>query len=324
MPPTYTWRAATTADLPSIHALKTAAALADGDPIVPPLADLQRQFEDDWCPPPTDTRVALAPDGSVAAFGRVVADPAPAAGGPARATLSDTVHPAHRGAGLEEPLLTWLVERGRARLAPVTAASSRSLCLHLNDALTARVAAYQRHGFQPSFALVRMRRPLTDPLPNYPLPPGFTLRAYAPAFSEPLRVAQNEVFAEDPLQDQISPADWQIYYLDNSAARPDLTFVIFAGPELAAYSINRVHEDEKAHLGYSTGWIHTLGTRAPWRRQGLAAHLLSASLAAFRAAGLEYATLEALAADPVGARRLYERLGFVAYHGSTEYTLDLT
>jgi len=320
---TYTWRAATAADLPGIHALKTAAGLADGDPGVPALADLQRQFEDDWCKPPFDTRLALAPDGQVAAYGRVVANPTPEAGSPARATLSDTVHPAHRGAGLEGALFTWLAERGRARLAPATAASSRTLCVHVSDDLTERVAAYQHHGFKPSFSLVRMRRPLTGPLPDYPLPPGFTRRAYAPELSEALRLAQNEVFAEDPLQDQISAADWQIFYLDNSAARPDLTFVIFAGPELVAYSINRVHADEHAHLGYTTGWIHTLGTRQPWRRQGLAAHLLATSLAAFRAAGLEYATLEADAADPMGARRLYERLGFVVFRHSTEYVQDL-
>lgn len=324
MPTRYTWRAATAADLPAIHALKTAIYRADGEPVVPPLEDLQRRFDDDWSPPATDSRVAVALDGTVAAYGRVFLAPAPE--GTARAALSDEVHPAYRQEGLGDPLLAWLEARARARLAALAAAGfsgPRQIGVHAADHLTGRTATYRRHGFTPSFALLQMRRSLHQPLPDGPLPPGFTCATYRPALDEALRVAQNEVFSEDPLQDQISPTDWRIYYIESTAARLDLTYVILAGAEIAAYCINRVHAAENTRPGNTTAWIHTLGTRQPWRKQGLAAHLLATSLAAFKQAGFDYATLDVETANPTGAHRLYERLGFVPVLRSTEYVKDL-
>ena len=86
----YTWRAATYADLPSLYALLVAAAEADAEPRLPSLADLQREFEDEWSPVETDTRVALAPDGTLAAFGRLFTNPRPTdTPSPAPATEED-------------------------------------------------------------------------------------------------------------------------------------------------------------------------------------------------------------------------------------------
>jgi mycothiol synthase len=324
MPALYTWRAATAADLPALHALKTAVFQADGEPSVPPLADLQRQFDDLWCPPAFNTRLAVTRLGAVLAYGRVSVPPAPASA--ARAYLAAEVHPAHRAEGLEDALLAWLVARGRACLNDLAAAGftgPRQLCAWASNHLTGRVAALRRHGFQPNFSVVRLRRSLRQPLPELPLPAGLTLTAYAPEWDEKLRVFQNEIFAEDPAQDQISRADWQTYYIENSAARLDLTFLIHAGPQVVAYSINRVFAAENTRPGQTTGWIHTLGTHPDWRRRGLASHLLAVSLAAFRAAGLDHATLEAYAGGPLSARGLYERLGFVAFQTSTEFAQDL-
>ncbi len=321
MPALYTWRAATAADLPALHALKTAIFQADGEPLVRPLADLEREFDDDWSPPATHTRVAVARDGAIAAYGRLFVPPAPAAA--SRADLTDDVHPAHRSQGLTDTLLDWLVTRSRAVLDARTAAGPRHIGLHVSDHLTGRVAAYRRHGFTPLFTLIRMRRPLNQPLPDCPLPPGFTLTPYTPALDEAAHVAQNEVFSEHPLQDQISRADWQTYYIESSAARLDLTYFILAGSEIAAYCINRVHAAENTRPGHTTAWIHTLGTRQPWRQQGLAAHLLATAFAAFQAAGFDYATLDVESDNSTGARRLYERLGFVPVQYSTEYVIHL-
>ncbi len=319
MPAVYTWRAATAADLPALHALKTTIFQADGEPLVRPLADLEREFDDAWSPPATHTRVAVARDGTLAAYGRLFVPPAP--GATSRADLTDDVHPAHRSQGLTDTLLHWLVTRSRAVLADFN--GPRHIGVHVSDHLTGRVAAYRRHGFTPSFTLIRMRRSLHQPLPHCPLPPGFTLTPYTPEWDEAARVAQNEVFSEHPLQDQISRADWQTYYLESSAARLDLTYFILAGSEIAAYCLNRVHATENTRPGQTTAWVHTLGTRRPWRKQGLAAHLLMTAFAAFQAAGFDYATLDVEADNTTGARRLYERLGFVPVQYSTEYIIKL-
>ena len=314
MPPRYRWRAATSADLPALHATLTAVAVADSEPLPPPLADLERQFADSWAPPATHTRLALAPDGTVAAYGRLSADPSGA--GAARAYLSDTVHPLHRAERLGDPLLDWLEAQGRVVLAGRP--EPRTLNVHTPDHLTGRVAAYQRHGFTPSFTLLAQRRSLKLPLPAAPLPPGLRISVYQPEFDEALRQAQNEVFAEDPLQDQISPDDWRAYFVEHSAARLDLTYAVLAGAEVAAYLTTRVHAAANLRPGWTTAWVHTLGTRAPWRGRGLARHLLVTALAAYRAAGFDTATLQVESANSI-AREFYARLGFVTFERSTEY-----
>jgi RimJ/RimL family protein N-acetyltransferase len=56
---------------------------------------------------------------------------------------------------------------------------------------------------------------------------------------------------------------------------------------------------------------------APWRGRGLGGAVLGLAAAAARAASLDALRLE-VAVDNVGARRLYERLGFVADAGKTD------
>ena len=68
-----TWRAATAADLPEVHTLFLAAAAGEPHCLLPSLEDLQREFDDRWSPPATDTWLAQWPDGSLAAYGRFIA-----------------------------------------------------------------------------------------------------------------------------------------------------------------------------------------------------------------------------------------------------------
>ena len=63
-------------------------------------------------------------------------------------------------------------------------------------------------------------------------------------------------------------------------------------------------------------WIGQLGTRAAWRRRGLASLLLATALTAFRDAGYERAALDVDSENATGALGLYERLGFIVSHRS--------
>src|SRR5215213_4483404 len=87
----YTWRPPTHADLPALHELLLATAAAEGDARTPSLEDLTREFDDPWSDPATAARVIFAPDGSLAAYARVIANPQPT--DEARAYLVDEVHP---------------------------------------------------------------------------------------------------------------------------------------------------------------------------------------------------------------------------------------
>jgi mycothiol synthase len=302
-------------DLPSVHQLLAAIAAVQPESYAPALADLERDFDDPWANPETDSRVAVTSDGTVAAYFRLIANPAP--GEMARAYLDDDIHPAHRNQGLEGPLLDWLEARGAERLREIAAANPGHPTLILRlicwDTETDRIARYERRGFKPARYSYRMRRNLARPIPERPLPPGLRLSTYQPELDERIRQAWNESFSDNWGHENISPDEWQQFMIQHSPFRPDLSFAVLDGDEVAAFSMNRFDALAAERTGFRTGWIGSLGTRRAWRKRGLASALLVESMKKFQAAGLEYAGLGVDAQNPAGAVGLYEGLGFVSY-----------
>jgi ribosomal protein S18 acetylase RimI-like enzyme len=318
----YAWRSATHADLPALHALLLAAAAAEDNPAVSSLEDLTREFDDPWSDPAVDSRVAIAPDGSAAAYARIFANPQPEE--EARAYLDDAVHPDHVEQ-LHDAVLDWLVAQGTQRLNAITAAQPggfagpRTLRLGTPDTETQRMARYERHGFRPIRFFFRMRRDLSQPIPDRPLPEGLTLTTYRPAIDAAVHAAHEEAFADHWGHETITPEDWQQFVIQHSHFRPGLTPVVLEGDHVVAFSMNRVNPEENARQGYTTGWIGSLGTRRAWRHKGLASALLVWSMRAFQAEGLQFATLGVDAENPTGALGLYEKLGFVSYRRFIAY-----
>ena len=311
----YTYRPARREDLPAIRQMLLAIAAVQAESYAPDLDDLERDFDDPWANPETDSRVAITSDGAVAAYFRLIANPKP--GEMARAYLDDDVHPAHRNQGLEEPLLDWLETRAEARLREIAAANAGQPALILRlmawDTEHERIARYERRGFRPVRYSYRMRRDLRQPIPERPLPSGLTLTTYQPDLDERIRQAWNESFRDNWGHEDISPAEWQQFMIQYSPFRPDLSFAVLDGEEVIAFSMNRFDPIAAQRTGLKTGWIGSLGTRRPWRKRGLASALLVASLRAFQAAGLEYAGLGVDAQNPSGAVGLYEQVGFASY-----------
>ena len=66
-------------------------------------------------------------------------------------------------------------------------------------------------------------------------------------------------------------------------------------------------------LGLQRGWLSSVFTRRPWRRRGLAAALISRSLALLRERGMTSAALGVDADNPSGALGLYESAGFAVH-----------
>ena len=83
------------------------------------------------------------------------------------------------------------------------------------------------------------------------------------------------------------------------------------------------YEQDWAVLGYTTGYTDTLGVRRAYRGRRLAPALLAASMAAFRADGMQYADLDVDTENPSGAHSLYARLGYEVTHGSAMYSIEL-
>jgi len=142
------------------------------------------------------------------------------------------------------------------------------------------------------------------------LPGDLALRTYTPGLSEAVHAAFNEAFRDHWSPDSVSDEDWQMFFIERTSFRPDLTYVVMAGDEVAGFSLNCVSAEENARHGRSEGWIEELAVRRPWRKRGVATALLCASLHAFKAEGLQYAMLGVDTENLCGALRVYERVGF--------------
>ena len=100
-----------------------------------------------------------------------------------------------------------------------------------------------------------------------------------------------------------------------SGVDPSPWWVVGAGDEIAAGTIATADT-------YGGGWVHTLFTRRPWRRQGAGRHS-SATFSDVWERGERSIGLGVDAANETGAFRLYERAGMEPVLGWVVYEKGL-
>jgi len=305
----YTWRPFRREDVPALYEMLMAVDRADQRHFIVTLQDMETQYDDPWSNAETDSLLAFTAEGQVAAMARVFANPKPVE--ECRAHLWTEVHPAHRGNGLDDVVLEWAEARGRAKLDEMPFDFPRILRVGIQDDLRDQIALIERHGFRPTRYFYRMRRDLSQPIPEGAPPEGITLRIYSPELSQGMLQAFNESFADHWGFEPATESDWDMFFLKRVDFRPDLTFVALQGDEVVGFSFNVVNCETNERYNVREGWVQDLGVRRAWRKRGVATALLCASMRAFKADGLDDAMLGVDTENPTGARRLYERLGFV-------------
>jgi ribosomal protein S18 acetylase RimI-like enzyme len=144
-----------------------------------------------------------------------------------------------------------------------------------------------------------MRRPLDAALPALRLPEGIDLRTWRASDAPAVHALLAEAYAQGGgrVDDY---ATWLRSFTTDLEHEPECCFLAFDGERLAG-----------AALCWSSAFIKDLCVAAPYRRRGLGAALVSCALQHFAAAGARAVTLKVEEDNPSGARRLYERLGFL-------------
>ena len=150
------------------------------------------------------------------------------------------------------------------------------------------------------------------------LPNGLTLHSYESGDAERLRAALNEAFAEDWHWHEVTPANFDEFYLKQRYHDPRLWLLAWDDDELAGFVLATSGRGSEPDLG----WVGTLGVRPGWRRRGLGEALLRSAFAELYARGHRRVGLGVDTENVTGALRLYERVGMRPLHRQDNWTLE--
>jgi len=304
------WRPATLADVPELTRLDNALTVAEGNHDLETEQGMLDSLALAKVALPVDTLLALTPDGSVVGWGMV---PPPPEGGDIW-HCDGGVHPDWRGLGIGRRLLGWQLERATEQRAARGATVPWRLNIGVMDGdhQTARLCA--RVDMKPVRFWFEMERPLADPIAPVAVVCGLRVVEYDERYAAALHAAHMEAFVGNFGFQQRPFAAWRVL-LSGESFRPRQTVLALdpAG-EVAGYLLSFGFSDPTRMT------MGTIGTRPAWRRQGVAAALIAAGLAAYRTANIETACLDVDSGNSTGAVGIYERMGFHVVRKATTFS----
>jgi len=169
----------------------------------------------------------------------------------------------------------------------------------------------ERHGFVlEDWSILRMARPLDEPLPPSTAPSGFTLRLVA---------NEQELAAAVGMHQEISGAGPSIVHdrlaLLHEAVDVVVLDLVAVAPdgELAAFCLCSTSRQGGVQHTSHEGWVELLGTRPAYRRRGLGRAILLAGLQHLSDHGPDVALLGTTSWN-VAAQRLFASVGFRLAH----------
>ncbi len=173
-------------------------------------------------------------------------------------------------------------------------------------------------GYKPVRWFFEMTRDLREPIPEVELPAGLEVRPVTTEMISQIWEADIEAFQDHWGGFDTSPESLQ-RWTERPAFDPTLWLIAWDGDEVAGGVINAIEAEENEALGLKRGWLHSVFTRRPWRKRGLARALIARSLDAIGERGMDTGILGVDADNPTGALGLYERIGFVIAERSTAW-----
>lgn len=319
LPPGYTMRPPTLADVPATVAMLNAHALATvGMP-----SFREEELATDWQEPgftlATDSRVVTAPTGQVVgmidSFGQ----------SPYVRQMSwGRVHPEHCGLGIGTLLTQWAEGRARLRIAAAPPDARVIVRCQNSDNDRAAAALLKELGYSHVRSTYTMQIELTTPPPVPVWPVGITIRTMIPNQDEvALYRANNEAFrdhwgyVETPFEEGFPL--WLHHLHNNPEHDPAFYFMAMDGAEIAGYAFCMPTITDDPEMA----WVNNLGVRRPWRRRGLALALLYHIFGESYRRGLKRVGLGVDAGSLTGATRLYEKAGMEIARQYNNYEKEL-
>lgn len=222
-----------------------------------------------------------------------------------------SVLPAWLNAGLERALMAWAETRAQQIAQTEPHAGPRFLQAWTFDVSPARTALLEQNGYSRIRYGFLMVRPLSEPIPELPLPAGIEVR---PKLREHYRAcweARNEAFRDHWGHREQTETDWQSYQTWPDQ-QPHLCQVAWdaATNEVAGEVTVTIFQRDNDAFGIKRGWTDPIYVRRPWRKLGLAKALIARAMQVLKDAGMDEAALGVDALNPNGALKLYESMGY--------------
>ncbi|MGX6603716.1 mycothiol synthase [Micromonosporaceae bacterium Da 78-11] len=174
-----------------------------------------------------------------------------------------------------------------------------------------------KHGFTRARVLWQMRRSLTEPLPDLPLPAGVTLRGFRPGHDEQDWLGVNaRAFAHHPEQGRWTVDDLRLREDEPWFDPAGFLLAVDIEDALLGFHWTKVHPADGTDP--AIGEIYVLGVDPTGHRRGLGAALSVAGLRHLAAQGLTQAMLYVDESNPA-AVALYRRLGFEIHKTDVNY-----
>jgi mycothiol synthase len=310
-----TWRPARPADTAALPALFAAAehAAPVGRPTEP--AEVQRWLASPG--PGGDRHAMVGVDGTGRLLAYAQATDMGVADGVLRISLAAVVDP-DPALGDEAGRRTheWLIEHAgqiRRQRHPDLPCVLGTRCAEHDPT---RLALLTDAGFETVFWQRVLVRSVVEPVTTVPVPDGITIVAYDKRYDEAARIAHNDAYADSPSALLPEPHAWPHHTHAHPSYLADASFLALTDPaaedtgeQTIAGFLFSIQQNDAADDHHAQ--LHCVGTRAPWRRRGVAGAMISRALAAYHHTGFQHATLEVRSTND-DAVRLYEHLGFTS------------
>jgi ribosomal protein S18 acetylase RimI-like enzyme len=230
------------------------------------------------------------------------------------------VHPKWRNRGIGSAMLTWAIDTHRERSSDLGPGALQTEASAVDSGLVAMLAAA---GYEAVAHDAMLVRPHLDDLPDRPLPAGLEMRPVEPQHLRAIFEADREAFEDHWGMRPATEGDWRAF-LEFAHRDETLWKVAWEGDRIVGQVRGYVNEEENEELGHRRGWCEFISTARGWRKRGVASALIVATLAEFKARGLDDAALGVHVDNPTGAFSLYRGLGFEIASRSATYERELS
>ena len=170
-----------------------------------------------------------------------------------------------------------------------------------------------RHPFELESETLLMWRSLGGELAGPSWPAGVSVRTFGAGDALAVHELLDEAYGEwDRRYVAVAHDDWTRWMTRDAEFDPTVWWLAMRDGGLAGCALH-----------WDSGWLKDLAVRASERGRGLGEALVRQGLAEFQRKGARRLGLKVDAANPTGALRLYERLGFVTERREAVWALSL-